>query len=89
MKGTCHICHPATGSWPDPEALLDGAIPPLSGITSRFTPAQLIQKVRYGAPIEMGAAHVWFRGRMPVFHYLSDQEVEAAYFYLASYPPRS
>jgi mono/diheme cytochrome c family protein len=88
VKGTCHICHPATGSWPDPQALLDGAIPPLSGFTGRFTLSELIQKVRHGAPVEMSAAHVMFRGRMPVFNYLSDEEVESVYMYLAAYPPQ-
>ncbi len=29
VKGTCHICHDATGTWPDPEALLQGSIPDL------------------------------------------------------------
>ena len=29
------------------------------------------------------------RGRMPVFYYLHDEEIAAAYVYLATYPPQA
>jgi hypothetical protein len=37
----------------------------------------------------MGVALISYRGRMPVFDYLTDGEVSAAYGYLSSYPPQS
>ena len=44
-----------------------------------------------GAPVVMGAAPLSYRdsytGRMPVFHYLSQEEAADAYFYLTLYPP--
>lgn len=89
VKGTCHICHDATGSWPDPEALLDGAMPPLSGIVRQRTIHDVLTKVRDGKQVVMGTALIAYRGRMPVFDYLTDGEVTAAYGYLASYPPES
>ena len=35
IKSTCHICHSAAGPNPDPQQLLDGALPPLSTLTTR------------------------------------------------------
>lgn len=35
----------------------------------------------------MGSALISYRGRMPVFDYLTDGEVSAAYGYLSLYPP--
>ncbi|MDP9361590.1 MAG: cytochrome c [Acidobacteriota bacterium] len=87
-KGTCHICHAATGRWPDPEELLQGAVPPLGSFPTERSMVQVIRKVRYGAPVVMGRAFVPSRGRMPVFDYLKDDEVSAAYLYLLIYPPR-
>jgi hypothetical protein len=36
----------------------------------------------------MGDPGLFHRGRMPVFYYLKDEEIAAAYLYLATYPPR-
>lgn len=83
-KGTCHICHDATGPGGGEEALRRGVIPALSSFTREKPLTTFVKKVREGAPIapEMG------RGRMPVFRYVSEEEVTAAYVYLALYPPR-
>jgi mono/diheme cytochrome c family protein len=89
VKGTCHICHDATGVWPDPEALLDGTMPSLAGIARQRTFHDVLRKVRYGKAVVMGEALIAYRGRMPVFDYLTDDEVSAAYGYLVSYPPES
>jgi mono/diheme cytochrome c family protein len=88
VKGTCHICHPATGLWPSPEALLDNAVPSLATLLTNRTLFEVIRKVRHGAPVAMGVAQVMCRGRMPVFDYLTDDEAAAAYLYLSTYPPR-
>jgi mono/diheme cytochrome c family protein len=87
VKGTCHTCHAATGRWPDPEELLQGAVPPLGSFPTERSMDQVIRKARYGAPVVMGRALIPYRGRMPVFHYLKDDEVSAAYMYLLIYPP--
>ena len=88
VKGTCHTCHGATGRWPDPEELLQGAVPPLGSFPTERSMLQVIRKVRHGAPVVMGRAFMSYRGRMPVFDYLKDDEVSAAYLYLMTYPPR-
>jgi mono/diheme cytochrome c family protein len=87
VKGTCHICHAATGRWPDSEELLQGAVPSLGSIATERSMVQVIRKVRYGAPVVMGRASVSSRGRMPVFNYVKDDEVASAYLYLLVYPP--
>ena len=89
VKGTCRICHDATGPGTDPQALLRNQLPSLASFPRSKTVFQTIQKVREGAPVEMGPLHLPSTGRMPVFRYLTDDEVAAAYMYLIIYPPRS
>jgi mono/diheme cytochrome c family protein len=88
VKSTCHTCHSATGPNPSPEQILEGAIPPLSALTGRVDLSEFVRKVTSGAPIVMGMPPASYRGRMPVFVYLSQDEAAAAYLYLAHYPPR-
>jgi mono/diheme cytochrome c family protein len=91
IKSTCHICHGAAGPNPTPQQLLEGAIPPLSTLTTRTSLPDFIRKVTNGAPIIMGAPPFSYRdsyrGRMPVFRYLSEDEAADAYLYLTLYPP--
>jgi mono/diheme cytochrome c family protein len=91
VKSTCHICHGAAGPDPSPQQLFQGAIPPLSTLTVRTNLSDFIRKVTNGAPIIMGAPPFSYRdsyrGRMPVFRYLSEDEAADAYLYLTLYPP--
>jgi mono/diheme cytochrome c family protein len=87
VKSTCHICHSATGPNPDPKQILEGAIPPLSMLATRVSLPDFVRKVTSGAPITMGTPAASYRGRMPVFVYLSQDEAAAAYSYLLIYPP--
>lgn len=88
VKSTCHICHNAVGPNPSPEQILDGAIPPLSTLTTRTSLPEFVRKVTAGNPIIMGKESMPFRGRMPVFDYLSEDEAANAYMYLTLYPPQ-
>ncbi len=88
VKSTCHICHSATGPNPSAEQILGGAIPPLSILVRRVSLSEFVQKVTTGAPIVMGTPPAYYRGRMPVFSYLSQDEAAAAYLYLTRYPPQ-
>jgi mono/diheme cytochrome c family protein len=85
VKSTCHICHDALGSNPSPQQLLGGAIPPLNTLTKRVNRADFVRKIISGAPIEMGTLPVPYRGRMPVFYYLSEEEAEDVCMYLTLY----
>ena len=88
VKSTCHVCHSATGPNPDPQQIMDGAIPPLSTLTTRVGLPDFVRKVTSGEPIIMGTPATPYRGRMPVFRYLSEDEAADAYMYLALYPPQ-
>jgi len=89
VKGTCHICHDATGPSNRPSTtVLNDIIPALASMPHQKTFYQFVQKVREGAPIPLSNGGVMSRGRMPVFNYLSESEVASAYSYLSSYPPK-
>ena len=87
VKSTCHTCHSATGLDPSPQQLLDGEVPPLSALTTRKSRPEFIRKVTHGAPVVMGTPQLIYRGRMPVFYYLSEEEAADVYLYLTQYPP--
>jgi len=89
VKGTCHICHDATGPRPTAAEMLRGSIPSLASLLATNPVAAFVQKARSGAPVVMGDPTLLHRGRMPVFHYLRDEEIAAAYMYLATYLPRA
>ncbi len=88
VKGTCHICHSSTGPGTNPQALLRNVLPSLASFPREKTFVQVMQKVRQGTPIAEGPVNQLSGGRMPVFSYLTDDEVAAAYLYLIIYPPR-
>jgi len=87
VKSTCHICHNSAGPNPTPQQLYEGAIPPLNTLALRTSRAEFIRKVTHGAPVVMGEPAQLFRGRMPVFYYLSEEEAADVYLYLTRYPP--
>ena len=90
VKGTCHICHDAVGPRPSGEALLvRGTIPPFTTMLEDKPIADFVTKVRSGAPVMTGDPVLHYRGRMPVFSYLQDVEVAAAYMFLVDYPPQA
>jgi mono/diheme cytochrome c family protein len=88
-KSTCHICHSASGANPNPQQIMEGAIPPLSSLTARKDLSGFVGKVTEGAPVLMGTPPLLCRGRMPVFGYLSEDEAEDVYLYLTLHPPRT
>jgi mono/diheme cytochrome c family protein len=89
IKGTCHICHDAVGPRPSPAEMLDGAIPSLASLMATKPIGEFVHKAQRGNVVSLTAPGVRHRGRMPVFHYLRDEEIAAAYMYLATYPPQA
>jgi mono/diheme cytochrome c family protein len=87
VRSTCHICHDATGANPTPQQMQDGAIPPLSALTTRTTEQEFVRKVTHGWPVRVSDPVSFQRGRMPVFYYLTPGEAADAYAYLEHYPP--
>ena len=88
VKGTCHICHDAVGPRPSAEQMGQGKIPSLQSLLSTQAVADFVIKARSGAPADLTGLGAMHRGRMPVFYYLRDEEIAAAYVYLATYPPQ-
>lgn len=88
VKSTCHTCHSASGDNPTPQELSDGAIPALDKLTIRVSRAEFVRKVTQGAPVLMGEPAMLYRGRMPVFYYLSEEEASDMFEYLLTYPPK-
>jgi mono/diheme cytochrome c family protein len=90
VKGTCHICHDATGPRPTHDAMLmEGVIAPLTVLLADNGQMDFIRKARSGAPAFAGRPLFHYRGRMPVFYYLRDAELGAAYDFLVKYPPQA
>jgi mono/diheme cytochrome c family protein len=87
VKGTCHICHDATGGGNEPTTVLSGVIPSLEKLQRQLLKGQFVQKVLQGTAVPLGSANVMSRGRMPVFSYLSEDEAAATYLYLMKYSP--
>jgi len=86
VKSTCHICHASVGPNPSPREL-EAQIPPLSSLTLRLGLNEFVSKVTVGAAVFEGSPAIPFRGRMPVFTYLTPDEAADAYLYLSLYPP--
>jgi len=85
VKGTCHVCHDATGPGGGHMAMMQGIIPSLASLPQQLSLSAVERQVHYGSArmmMMMGSAG------MPAFPYLTDDEVAAAYFYLAAYVPR-
>ncbi len=91
VKGTCHICHDAVGPRPSDafDAFTKGKIPSLQSLLASQSVAEFVTKARSGAPVQWSGMAMLHRGRMPVFYYLHDEEIAAAYVYLATYPPQA
>jgi cytochrome c5 len=90
VKGTCHICHDATQSQSrtQPTTIASAKIPSLAGLMQTKTFVDFGRKVRAGADVPLTEGGPLARGRMPVFDYVTQPEVAAAYTYLIHYPPR-
>jgi len=87
VKGTCHICHEASGSGLAVGVGTAETIPALASFPVDRFPYEVIRKVREGVarpkPM-MTSSH----GQMPVFGSLTPGEIGAAYAYLVRYPPK-
>ncbi len=85
VMGTCHICHDAAGPGGGHMMMMGGVIPSLASFPEQKSPGEVVGRVRFGTSSIMG---MMGGDGMPVFRYLTDEEVVAAYLYLANYPPQ-
>ncbi len=91
VKGTCHICHSATGPGGSRmTVMMRGIIPSLATLPYDHSLESVLDQVHNGTMGGMGMGMMMMRGnRMPALPYFTDQEITAAYLYLQDYrPPR-
>jgi mono/diheme cytochrome c family protein len=86
VRGTCRICHDATGMSGGHALMMAGLVPALGNLPEQMSLDGVVHKVRHGWTSMVGMARP--ASRMPIFAYLTDEEVAAAYLYLAYLPPQ-
>jgi mono/diheme cytochrome c family protein len=86
VRGTCRVCHDSTGQAGGHAMMMSGLVPALANLPEQMSLDGVVHKVRHGWTSLAGMATP--ASRMPVYSYLSDEEVAAAYLYLAYLPPQ-
>jgi len=83
VKGTCRICHDATGPGVSRMGMMRGIIPSLAS----FPLEQSMQSIVW--QVELGSRTMMMMGgqRMPAYPYITAEESGSAYLYLLLYPP--
>jgi mono/diheme cytochrome c family protein len=85
VKGTCHTCHDATGPGSGHMMMMSDIIPSLASFPEQESLQNVVRQVEMGSS---GMMAMMGGQTMPAFPYLTEEEVAAAYLYLAQYPPR-
>jgi mono/diheme cytochrome c family protein len=86
VKGTCHVCHDATGPGGGQMAMMAGTIPSLASFPREKTLQDVVRQVEQGSLPMMS---MMGGPSMPAYPYVTRDEAAAAYLYLARYPPKS
>jgi mono/diheme cytochrome c family protein len=83
VKGTCQICHDATGPGRGSMmGMMGGIIPSLASFPYEQSMQSMVWQVAWGSrPMMMGGQ------RMPAYPYITSDEAAASYLYLMWYPP--
>ncbi len=80
LRGTCHICHDASGPGAGESAMLQGFVPSLAGISRDHSLSGIIHQVQSGSSDMMRVAG---SDMMPAYPYFTQEEIAAVY--LAGY----
>ncbi len=77
VRGTCHVCHDATGPGAGHVAMLKGIIPSLASLPQEHSLSGVVHQVRYGScdMIKVSGGEV-----MPAYPYFTEDEIAAIYF---------
>jgi mono/diheme cytochrome c family protein len=83
VRGTCHVCHDATGPGSGHTAMTQGTIPSLASFPRDQSLSGVVHQVQYGSSstMKMTGGEV-----MPAFPYFTEEEIAA--LYLVAYSPR-
>ncbi|MFZ0451634.1 MAG: c-type cytochrome [Desulfatiglandaceae bacterium] len=82
VKGTCQICHDATGPGMGRNGMMRGIIPSLASFPYERSMQSVVWQVAFGSRRMMMGGQ-----RMPAYPYITPDEAAAAYLYLVQYPP--
>jgi mono/diheme cytochrome c family protein len=76
VRGTCHVCHDATGPGSGHTAMTRGTIPSLASIPSDHSLSGVVHQVQYGscATMRMTGGEI-----MPAYPYFTEEEIAAVY----------
>ncbi len=76
VRGTCHVCHDATGPGAGHAAMMQGIIPSLASLPKEHSLSGVVHQVRYGScgMIKLTGGEV-----MPAYPYFSEDEIAAVY----------
>ena len=83
MRGTCHICHDATGPGSGHLAMMQGTIPSLASIPREHSLRGVVHQVQYGSCSTMKMTG---GDAMPAYPYFTEEEIAA--IYLVAYSAR-
>jgi mono/diheme cytochrome c family protein len=76
LRGTCHICHDATGPGSGHTALKQGTIPSLASIPRDQSLSGVVHQVQYGS---CGTMRMTGAEMMPAYPYFTEEEIAALY----------
>ena len=85
VKGTCHVCHDATGPGRRQMGMMSGGIPSLASFPRDWSAGEVVRQVQGGSS---GMMRMMGGSSMPAFPYLTKEEAEAAWFDLENVPPQ-
>lgn len=76
VRGTCHVCHDATGPGSGHTAMAQGTIPSLASIPKDHSLSGVVHQVQYGSSstMKMTGGDV-----MPAYPYFTEEEIAAVY----------
>lgn len=77
VRGTCHICHDATGPGSGHAAMVQGTIPSLASLPKEHSLSGVVHQVHYGS---CGMIKTTGGEVMPAYPYFTDEEIAAVYF---------
>jgi len=85
VKGTCRICHDATGPGGGRMAMMRGVIPSLASMPEEKSLQDVVRQVETGSS---GMMMMMGGSGMPPLPFITQEEAAAAYLYLLKYPPK-
>jgi mono/diheme cytochrome c family protein len=84
VRGTCHVCHDATGPGAGQIALLQGTLPSLASLPKEHSLSGVVHQVHFGSCGMMKTAGAEV---MPAYPYFTDEEIASVYFLVYSAKP--